>query len=39
MRQQISVIRLGSVDLVRSRPFYFDGVGWTLVFENDEIIF
>ena len=39
MQQQISVITLGVVDLVRSRKFYVEGFGWTPVFENDEIIF
>jgi len=39
MQQQISVVTLGSVDLVRSKRFYVDGFGWTPVFENDEIVF
>ena len=39
MQQQISVVTLGAVDLVRLRRFYVDGFGWTPVFENDEIIF
>jgi catechol 2,3-dioxygenase-like lactoylglutathione lyase family enzyme len=39
MQQQISVITLGTDDLVRSRRFYVDGFGWTPVFENDEIVF
>lgn len=39
MKQQISVITLGTTDLVRSRRFYTEGFGWTPVFENHEIIF
>jgi len=39
MRQQISVITLGVVDLARSRRFYVEGFGWAPVFENDEIVF
>ena len=39
MQQQISVVTLGAVDLVRSKRFYVEGFGWTPVFENDEIIF
>ena len=39
MQQQISVITLGTSDLVQSRRFYVDGFGWTPVFENPEIIF
>ncbi|MDZ4307231.1 VOC family protein [Allopontixanthobacter sp.] len=37
--QRISLITLGSRDLVKSRRFYVDGFGWKPVFENDEIIF
>ena len=39
MQQQISVVTVGAVDLVRSKRFYVEGFGWTPVFENDEIIF
>jgi hypothetical protein len=39
MRQQISVITLGVINLARSRRFYVDGFGWSPVFENEEIIF
>lgn len=39
MKQQISVITLGIVDLERSRRFYAEGFGWVPVFENEEIIF
>lgn len=37
--QSVSVITLGTSDLVRSRRFYTQGFGWTPVFENAEIIF
>lgn len=39
MQQQISVITLGVMSLVRSRAFYVAGYGWSSVFVNDEIIF
>ena len=39
MQQQISVVTIGSVDLVRSKRFYAEGFGWKPVFENEEIIF
>lgn len=39
MQQQISVVTLGTADLVRSKRFYVEGFGWQPVFENDEIIF
>ena len=39
MQQQISVITLGTANLIRSRRFYADGFGWSPVFENDEIVF
>jgi len=39
MQQQISVITLGTADILRSRRFYADGFGWAPVFENGEIIF
>ncbi|WP_410216856.1 VOC family protein [Paracoccus sp. (in: a-proteobacteria)] len=39
MQQQISVITLGTADLVRSRRFYVEGFGWSPVFENEEIVF
>lgn len=37
--QSISVVTLGVDHLARSRRFYFEGFGWTPVFENDEIVF
>lgn len=39
MQQQMSVITLGTIDLVRSKRFYAEGFGWTPVFENPEIVF
>lgn len=39
MQQQISVITLGTIDLLRSRRFYVEGFGWEPTFENEEIIF
>ena len=39
MQQQISVVTIGSSDLVRSKRFYAEGFGWKPVFENEEIIF
>ncbi len=39
MQQQISVITLGIVDIVRSKRFYVDGFGWKPVFETPEIVF
>ena len=39
MQQQISIITLGVLDLVRSKRFYAEGFGWAPAFENDEIIF
>src|SRR3954453_9830254 len=39
MRQLISVVTLGVIDLARSPRFYVDGFGWSPVFENEEIIF
>jgi len=39
MEQRISVVTLGVKDLVRSRRFYVDGLGWKPAFENKEIAF
>jgi catechol 2,3-dioxygenase-like lactoylglutathione lyase family enzyme len=39
MEQRISVVTLGVKDLVRSRRFYVDGLGWKPAFENKEIVF
>ena len=37
--QHVSVITLGVGDLARSARFYREGLGWTSVFENEQIIF
>jgi uncharacterized protein len=37
MEQRISLITLGVADLVRSRAFYEDGLGWRPGFVDDEI--
>lgn len=39
MQPAVSVITLGTTDLVRSRRFYTEGFGWTPVYESDVIIF
>jgi uncharacterized protein len=39
MDQRISVVTLGVKDLVKSRRFYADGLGWKPAFENKEIVF
>jgi uncharacterized protein len=39
MLQQVSLITLGISDLARSRRFYTEGFGWTVVFANEEIVF
>ncbi|WP_099866676.1 VOC family protein [Pararhizobium haloflavum] len=39
MKQQISVVTLGTADLSRSREFYVEGFGWKPIFENEEIVF
>ena len=39
MDQRISIVTFGVKDLVASKRFYCDGLGWTPVFENEEIIF
>jgi len=39
VEQRISIITLGVRDLVASRRFYVEGLGWKPVFENREIIF
>jgi uncharacterized protein len=38
MDQRISLITLGVTDPARSRAFY-EAMGWTASFENDEIVF
>lgn len=39
MEQRISIITLGVKDLVASKHFYVEGLGWKPVFENKEIVF
>jgi uncharacterized protein len=39
MDQRISVITLGVKDLERSRRFYVEGLAWSPVFANHQIIF
>jgi len=39
MQPAVSVITLGTTDLVRSRRFYSEGFGWTPVYESDAITF
>jgi len=39
MEQRISLVTLGVKDLVTSKRFYVDGLGWKPVFQNKEIIF
>jgi predicted lactoylglutathione lyase len=39
MEQRVSLVTLGVKDLVTSRRFYIDGLGWKPVFENKEIVF
>lgn len=38
MEQRISFISLAVENVVRSRKFYVDGLGWKPMFENDEVI-
>jgi uncharacterized protein len=39
MEQRISLVTLGVKDLVTSKRFYVDGLGWKPAFENEAIIF
>ncbi len=39
MEQRISLVTLGVKDLVASKQFYVDGLGWKPVYEDKEIIF
>jgi catechol 2,3-dioxygenase-like lactoylglutathione lyase family enzyme len=39
MEQRISLITLGVTDLVRSRRFYEQGLGWRPGFVSDEVVF
>lgn len=38
MDQRISFITLAVADLVRSRAFYVDGLGWSPLFEDEEVV-
>jgi catechol 2,3-dioxygenase-like lactoylglutathione lyase family enzyme len=39
MEQRISLVTLGVKDLMTSKRFYVDGLGWKPAFQNEEIIF
>ena len=39
MEQRISLVTLGVKDLVTSKRFYVDGLGWKPVYQDKEIIF
>jgi catechol 2,3-dioxygenase-like lactoylglutathione lyase family enzyme len=39
MKQRVSVITLPVSDLAVSRAFYCDGLGWTPVFDDGDVIF
>jgi catechol 2,3-dioxygenase-like lactoylglutathione lyase family enzyme len=39
MEQSIGLITLGVSDIARARRFYVDGLGWTPVFENEQVVF
>lgn len=38
MEQRVSFITLAVSDVGRSRAFYVDGLGWTPIFENDDVL-
>lgn len=38
MEQRVSFITLAVADVARSRAFYVDGLGWTPIFEDDEVV-
>ncbi|MFS2242398.1 VOC family protein [Microbacterium sp. OR16] len=38
MDQRVSFITLAVADVVRTRAFYVDGLGWRPIFEGDEVI-
>lgn len=38
MEQRVSFITLAVADVARSRAFYVDGLGWTPIFEADEVV-
>jgi catechol 2,3-dioxygenase-like lactoylglutathione lyase family enzyme len=39
MPQHLNLVTIGTADLVRARAFYVDGLGWEVVWENDEVVF
>jgi predicted lactoylglutathione lyase len=39
MKQRVAVITLPVLNISAAKKFYCDGLGWTAVFENDEVIF
>ncbi len=39
MEQRISIVTLGVKDLMTSKRFYVDGLGWKPVYQDKEIIF
>ena len=39
MAQHLNLLTIGVSDLARSRAFYVDGLGWSVVFENDQVVF
>jgi predicted lactoylglutathione lyase len=39
MKQRVAVITLPVQDLPAAKKFYCDGLGWTAVFENNEVVF
>jgi uncharacterized protein len=39
MEQRISIVTLGVKDLLTSKRFYVDGLGWKPVYQDKEIIF
>ena len=39
MEQRISIVTLGVKDLLTSKRFYVDGLGWKPVYQDKEIVF
>lgn len=39
MEQRVQLITLGARDIAASRRFYVDGLGWTPLFEQDDVLF
>ncbi len=38
MEQRVSFITLAVADVARSRAFYVDGLGWSPIFEDEEVV-